>query len=469
MQIQVSLTLELPATERLNVDSVEPLVLQAGRECMKKALIEAVRQYEQVVLSQSCPYCGSDPRLLKSEGTDTRVLLTLFGKVQLPLRRTRCYKAECRRRFRPGQALIECLGGGNVTGELRQACVLAGTSWTYEAAAKVLHELCGAVVSDEKLRQLTESAGAEEVYRQREQAAKLLEPLTVEQLREQRDAEFGVTGVTKSNSQHSQICKAKEEVARRLLVGLDGGWVPSREQPGGMEGKVGVLATDWEVINTKRDRKRLTKRRYAATFGTGEQLGELAYAACVQLGGEDAQEQVVLGDGAEWIKSETEMHFPWSRKILDWPHVSRAVHKAIRAARPGPKHKQLRKELHQRLGEALWQGQVGGTLRELKALRIAPGPNEFAENVRVKALEDTISYLQSQWEAGWLGNYARWKEEGYPVGSGMVEREVELVINRRMKRRGGRWCRGNADSVVALRVQVLNAEWEHANALRSAP
>ena len=34
------------------------------------------------------------------------------------------------------------------------------------------------------------------------------------------------------------------------------------------------------------------------------------------------------------------------------------------------------------------------------------------------------------WEAGWLGNYQALKEAGYPVGSGMVEREVELVINR---------------------------------------
>ncbi len=48
-----------------------------------------------------------------------------------------------------------------------------------------------------------------------------------------------------------------------------------------------------------------------------------------------------------------------------------------------------------------------------------------------------------------------------------VEREVELVINRRMKRLGGRWCRSNANSVVALRVLVLNDEWAHANSLRA--
>ena len=141
------------------------------------------------------------------------------------------------------------------------------------------------------------------------------------------------------------------------------------------------------------------------------------------------------------------------------------VHKAIRSARSGPKWRQLRRELHQRLGEALWQGQVQvqEALRELRALREAPGANETLEDVRVKALEEAISYLHNQWQAGWLGNYQAWKEAGYPVGSGMVEREVELVINRRMKKRGGCWCRGNADSVVALRILVLNEEWETAN------
>ncbi len=42
----------------------------------------------------------------------------------------------------------------------------------------------------------------------------------------------------------------------------------------------------------------------------------------------------------------------------------------------------------------------------------------------------------------------------------MVEREVDLVINRRMKRQGMRWTRGTADGVVALRVREYNAAWD---------
>jgi hypothetical protein len=42
----------------------------------------------------------------------------------------------------------------------------------------------------------------------------------------------------------------------------------------------------------------------------------------------------------------------------------------------------------------------------------------------------------------------------------LVEREVALVINRRMKHQGMRWRRENADALVALRVRTINATWD---------
>jgi len=76
------------------------------------------------------------------------------------------------------------------------------------------------------------------------------------------------------------------------------------------------------------------------------------------------------------------------------------------------------------------------------------------------ALADAIRYLETQHD--WIGNYEQWQADGYPVGSGLVERAVAVVINLRMKKRGMRWKRANATSVVALRVQHINAEWDAA-------
>jgi hypothetical protein len=77
-------------------------------------------------------------------------------------------------------------------------------------------------------------------------------------------------------------------------------------------------------------------------------------------------------------------------------------------------------------------------------------------------MEEAILYLETQ--KGWMGNYQQWQADGYPVGSGLVERAVAVVINMRMKKRGMRWKRANATAAVALRVQRINADWEDAAA-----
>jgi hypothetical protein len=428
VQVTVSLTVELPTSG--DIDSLEPVVLDAGRRAMAAALQAACREYESRVLE--CPHCQSTS--LQSEGTDRRVVLCSFGRVELFLRLLRC--EHCTRRFRPGEQQLACLAGANVSAQLRQACVLAGASWPYATAATVLQQLCGARISAETVRQLTQRAGTAAMQTQAEAAVQLLTP-TAATVRAERATALAQPVVP-------------APAPELLMVGLDGGWVPSREQPGGMEGKVGVVATEVEPIGG--GRRRLVQRRYVATFGASERVGALTYAAAQALGGEEAQAQVVLGDGAPWIKTQAALHFPRATPILDWPHLARAVHRAIRAARPGARRRTERRALHHAIRECLWGGEIDAALLALRALRPA------AVTEPVPALDEAIAYVEAQ--RTWLGDYQAWQDAGYPVGSGLVERAVELVINRRLKRRGMRWRRDNADAVVALRVLTLNAEWD---------
>lgn len=435
--ITVSLSFDL--ADKADLDCLEPVILEAGRRAMADGLRAACKEYEARVME--CPFCG-DARM-QGEGSDERVVLTSFGRVAIAMRQLRC--EGCGLRFRPAEAFLACLEGANVSGKLRKAAVLAGSSWPYQTAAGVLAELCGARISPEKVRQLTVQAGAREAEAELELARHAVSP-TVEQVRKERDRSLGSPG------------EEGEQGAALLLVGLDGGWVPSREQEGGMEGKVGVLAT--EVEDLGKGRHRLTKRRYVATFGSAEGLGLLAYRAAEELGGMAADEQRVLADGATWIKGQAEEHFPEALCILDWPHPERAIHKAIRAAKPGPEHKELRTELHKDIPDKLWCGDVDGAIELLASLRSLDGRQP------VRALEETISYLDGQ--RAWLHDYQALKDQGCPIGSGLVERAVDLVINRRMKKRGMRWKRANADAVVSLRAKTINQDWDDARRSRAA-
>ncbi len=428
MQITVSVTIELPANG--TVDQIEPLVVEAGQQVMRAAMQAACREYERQV--RQCPHCQSEQ--LQSDGTDERRLRTSFGRVLLHLRRLACER--CARRFRPADAFVACLGGLTVTARLRDACVLAGSSWPYATAALVLRGLCGAEISPEWVRQLTIAAGHNEADAQAARAARLVTPSAVD-IRAERATHL------------TTVAPPPAAPPAQLLVGWDGGWVPSRDQPGGMEGKVGIVATEVAPVG-QHGRHRLVQRRYVATFRDAEQVGLLTYAAAHALGGERALRQTVLGDGADWIKTQAALHFPEATTILDWPHLARAVHRAIRAARPGAAHKEVRRQAHRAVPALLWGGDVDGAVTALLAMLPADTPVPAA-------VAETITYLQEQ--RTWIGDYSAWQAAGEPIGSGMVEREVALVINRRMKRQGMRWRRANADAVVALRVHTLNATW----------
>ncbi len=157
------------------------------------------------------------------------------------------------------------------------------------------------------------------------------------------------------------------------------------------------------------------------------------------------------------MKSQADDHVPEAVKILDWPPLWRNIRAAVRALQPGKRTacRKWRQEQHEHLLPLLWKGEHEPALQHLQNLR--PSTGEVPP-----ALEEAIRYVQSQHE--WMGNDERWQAQGYPVGSGLVERAMAVVINARMKKRGMRRIRANATAVVALRVQRLNVEWEAATA-----
>ena len=435
MRFTVSLSIEVPATA--TIETIEPLIIDAGRQAMRSALHQAALAAQALV--QTCPACAHP--LLHSDGTSRRVVLASFGRVEVPVLRKRC--AACRHRFRASTAFFAPLEGANISPELGHQAARAGADAPFRRATQTLEQQAGAHLSPESLRLQTIRHGAILAREQQEQAQRLLAP-TANQIRAEREA---------------ALCSPilpLQEPAEQVLVELDGGWIASRDNPRGMEGKVGVVATGYDRISAKR--RCLAPRRYVATFGSAEQLGALVYAAAEDLGATESVHQLVRGDGAEWIKRQAALHFPEAVKILDWAHLERAVQKGVRAARPGRSMKAERRAAYEVILGGLWEGKVEQALAGLRGLRGGEG-----EEGR-QALEDAIEYVEGQRE--WLGNYGEWEAMGYAVGSGAVERAVEVVLNKRMKKQGMRWKRANADAVVALRVEVLNQAWEQAASVR---
>jgi transposase-like protein len=444
MHIQVSLIVDLDATSDLA--TMEQQIQAAGHESMRQALGQGIRQWEQE--HRSCPRCGSQNT--RTEGTVSRRIQALFGSLHLARRRFRCQ--QCFHRFCPANQLLEPMCRGRVSPALADAACLAGSSWPYRQAAQVLARLSGAHISAEEVRLLTNRSGQVLAQRQEQTSSDAL-----------------------VSSEKAEITPPLTTKTDRTILGLDGGWVPCREQRGGMEGKVAVVASHQALLREPSHpsqemtwyelkkylrhhrspgvrRSRWMTRRYAATFASSSIVGRQAAKAVerLRLG---QQEQVVIADGAQWIKTETQKHFPQATCILDWPHLWRTMAKAVRAV--ATQREAEERWLHQqskRLGNWLWKGQV----QRASALLLS-WQKEHVGQRPIKSLQAALTYLENQHE--WIGNYEKWKQQGYPVGSGIIERAVAVVINRRMKRRGMSWLRPNATSIVALRVAFLNEEW----------
>ena len=57
-------------------------------------------------------------------------------------------------------------------------------------------------------------------------------------------------------------------------------------------------------------------------------------------------------------------------------------------------------------------------------------------------------------------DYARYRREGYPIGSGVVEAAVKTLVKNRMEQTGMRWKEEGAEALLKLRAVFLNGYWE---------
>jgi len=230
----------------------------------------------------------------------------------------------------------------------------------------------------------------------------------------------------------------------RLVVELDGAWVRSHDNAEGMEAKVAVVHAGGERIG--RTKTRLRERRYAATFGGVAAFGPRVTAAVAERNGYEAPEQTLLGDGAAWIWRLGGRILAEATPVLDRWHLADARQRALRRALPDDEQ---RAAWTARVEACLGTGDVAGALAVLTALTQA---------LEAPPVEQFAAFLRDQ--APRIPDYAARRLAGQPIGSGGVEKGVDVTVNRRFKgRRGMKWGRSRAEGVLALRVAELNGEW----------
>lgn len=417
MEVMIAVPLVLPEAP-LGVSALEERVEAWGRQVMRQGMAAAWVAQAALRPAGGCPTCGAAES--RPAGRKVRQMETVFGPVGLPRQRRRC--AACGTHYQPDDAvLVPDLGAGRLSPHLQELTALCGASWPYRQAAEVLGRLRGMPLSAETVRAVVGTVGSTVAVREAREAAAVVAP-------------------------PATAPESGREVPARLEVELDGAWVPSHDNPHGLEVKVGVVHAGSVAVGTTR--RALTQRASAATAQGVAAFGPLITAVIEARNGFAAARQTLFGDGAAWIWRLGGELLPEATWVLDRWHLTDARRRALRAALPD---KTLRAPWSARLEERLEEGDVAGAVAVLvEVAAVAPHP----------ALTEFAGYVTTLAPA--IPDYAARRAAGERIGSGGVEKGVDVVVNRRLKgRRGMRWWRQRIEGIIALRLALLNDAWDH--------
>jgi len=246
-----------------------------------------------------------------------------------------------------------------------------------------------------------------------------------------------------------------------LYVAIDGTGVPvvPRETEGrrGKDGtgkaktreaKIGCVFTQ-----TQQDEKGYPLRdedstSYVGAIETAAAFGPRIYAEAVRRGLHQAQKVVVLGDGAPWIWEIAAQDFPGATEIVDLYHARQHLADLGKVVY-GPTSGESKPWAAARCAQ-LDDGDVEAVITSLRRLR--PRQPKVRKEVR-----KAIDYFQTNQERM---RYARFRQAGLFVGSGVVEAGCKIIIGLRLKQSGMRWTVDHANAIIALRCCQLSGRWE---------
>jgi hypothetical protein len=249
-----------------------------------------------------------------------------------------------------------------------------------------------------------------------------------------------------------QIMPGEAVGAARLAVALDGGMVNIRKE-GWKELKVGCIGqielqpTRDKATGEVLDLAHTVENTYVAHLGGPEVFGEQVWAEAQARHWTQAAETVALGDGANWVWNLVGHHFYDSPQVVDWyhakQHLCQAAHLIAGEGTPAAQH---------------WLNEQATLLFEGHADQVAEGIAQHAQRKRkaAKELRQQAGYFRDNQRRM---QYLEMRENGYPIGSGMVESGCKQ-FRMRFTGPGMRWSRPGAERLLPVRAAILSRRFD---------
>lgn len=314
-------------------------------------------------------------------------------------------------------------------GLAKEAVWLSGVVGSYEAAEAVMSRVGKIKMSDSTLWRRVEKWGQ-----------RFLE---VEQQHRQQATRLPV---------RNELLRPEHQQPGRKGVAMDGAMVHILQE-GWKELKVGCVF-ELEVRPTFDKQRQVwsemahaSNNSYVAHLGGPELFGQLLWSEAQSRGWEHHFETQVIGDGALWLWNLAQQHFFDSRQTVDWYHANQHLYSAAQAYYPNEPAQAQR-----------WFDQAETSLFQGHAAQIAK-----ALRHRATQLPQVAEVLAT--EAGYFENnkrrmdYLECREEGYLIGSGMVESGAKQ-FKARFCGPGMRWSRPGLERLIPIRAAILSHSFD---------
>jgi hypothetical protein len=412
----------------------------AMRELLREVGAEALGRYlervdEQIHEREKPCECGGK---MVYRFKRKAVIVSVFGRVSFKRNYHTC--GQCQKGQSPLDQKMR-IEAGEVTAGLAEMLALAGVEVAFEEASRWLERFLLFRVSDNTVRKETERFG--ELYKAEE-----------ERWKEQSQQEAWL--------QERQYKIGKQP--GRLYGSIDGVMAPLKDEWRELKN---IAWYRVEKIRSHQERRhhascvgeqkdlQAQEITYHCDIQTADEFKKLFWATACQRNADLYAELVFVCDGAIWIWKLIEHYFPHSVQIVDWYHASEYLPPIAEAVfgKGTP-------EYHAWLEQArtqLWEGQIDDLIHDCQLLETIPAAKQ--------AIYDALSYFTNNRKRM---DYARFREQGYFIGSGTVESGGKQIATLRLKRAGARWTEDGAVSTAKARAAWLSGCWDDLATLRAS-
>jgi hypothetical protein len=414
MQVEYLVRISLP-DEGWDVNMLEEVCWRAGREASQRLFLSALEQRDREVVALA----GGD-----NKGKVPRWLTTRLGIICF--RREKVNQGNGKGSYPLDRAIGLLPRQETTLWVKKRACELAN-EYTYRPAAVLLSAEIGDEVSHGTVWSWVQKSG--------------------KALRKEEDRR------RETVFEDGEVFEGEGEEKEIIVTEMDATMLHSQEK--GREKltvKLGVMYSGKELESetAKYKRYRLSEKTLYGGIEETEEFGEKLY-----LKGEEklclskARHLLVLGDGDAWIKNIAEGPYFMATYQLDWRHLMVKIRQTF-SDQP---------KLVSELIDYLYSGQDEKMLTTVKLARLL-----CDEEDKRQKITDLVTYIENNRDGLYGSRSLRGQVEAKRVlvcSTGAMEKNIDVVVDRRFKRYGQSWTTEGVNNLLKLRTLWYNkVDWE---------